>query len=563
MDEILKKAAENLGMPPALAERSAKARAEKEGISVEAVLAEWAGEEAPPAPASSDDSGESAAPKVASEEGTPPTAPDSAPTEVTTDYLVALAADAKRMPEKLVRSSAEARARNSNSSVDAVLAAWAGVDAADLKTKAANGEALPVPKAAPSSPPEGIPAAPPPAAPADEPATPPAPPAAAAVAALSMDELLTKVSEVKGMPPALAKRSAEARAKKTGEPVEAVLAEWAGVDPAAVGSAASAAADAAVPAADEPPPPASAPAATAAAVGTLSMDELLTKVSEVKGMPPALAKRSAEARAKKTGEPVEAVLAEWAGVDVATVAAPSTAVADGGVPASPSTPVVDAAPPPAAAADDVEVFEAAASASAPDGASDDAEVPTRRSGYPTWLAAAFVLIPLLAVAYILVSPNGPACGTAGQLRIEESTGLAVNCDGSAYGSSEVNYLSLGAGIYAQCAACHGSNGEGGVGPAFAGGAVLTTFPEGQCSSHIEWVALGTNGFPDPTYGATNKPVGGGGVMPAFGAGLSEEELASVVLYERVTFGGESLDVAQVDCGLVEPADAATTQAAGE
>jgi hypothetical protein len=52
-------------------------------------------------------------------------------------------------------------------------------------------------------------------------------------------------------------------------------------------------------------------------------------------------------------------------------------------------------------------------------------------------------------------------------------------------------------------------------------------------------------------------------MPAFGAGLSEEELASVVLYERVTFGGETLDVAQVDCGLVEPADAATTEAAGE
>jgi mono/diheme cytochrome c family protein len=154
------------------------------------------------------------------------------------------------------------------------------------------------------------------------------------------------------------------------------------------------------------------------------------------------------------------------------------------------------------------------------------------------------------VAYVLVSPNGPDCGTAGQLDIDPATGLAVNCDGSEYGSSVVDFFSQGAAIYAQCTACHGSGGEGGVGPAFAGGAVLATFPAGQCVDHVEWVTLGTSGFPEPTYGATNKPVGGVGVMPAFGNALTPQELRAVVLYERVAFGGEPVEEAQIDCGLV-------------
>jgi mono/diheme cytochrome c family protein len=287
----------------------------------------------------------------------------------------------------------------------------------------------------------------------------------------------------------------------------------------------------------------------------MSMDELLEKVSEAKGMPPALAKRSAEARAKKTGEPVEAVLAEWAGVDVGAVsaaAAPPAAPA-----AAPST--TEAAPAPdTPSAEDVEVYEATVADVAPvdhgEGEEDETAsvgVPKeRRGGYPTWLAAAFILIPLLAVAYVVVSPNGPDCGTAGQLDIDPATGLAVNCDGSEYGSSVVDFFSQGAAIYAQCSACHGNGGEGGVGPAFAGGAVLATFPAGQCSDHVEWVGLGTSGWPDATYGATNKPVGGVGVMPAFGNALTPEELRAVVLYERVQFGGEPVEEAQIDCGLV-------------
>ena len=470
MDELLQKAAEAMGMPPALAERSAQARAEKEGTTVEAVLREWAGEEAAPAAEPAVEAATDTADPAPAEQ--PTAAPSaSAPTEVTTDYLVQLAAEAKRMPPKLVLSSAEARAKNAKQPVDEVLAAWAGVDLDELAEQVAAGTA-PVPE---------TPSAPATPAPAPTP------------------------------------------------------------DPA--------------PAAAESPEPAAEPAAAAAtAAVAMSMDELLEKVAEVKGMPAPLAKRSAEARSKKTGEPVEAVLAEWAGVDVSQVAAAGAVAPQPAASEAPQAPetgqgdAVDEAEP--TGADAVEVFEP----EAPDEPEDDEPelaAAASRSGYPTWLAAAFVIIPLLAVTYILVAPNGPDCGTAGQLKIDESTGLAVNCDGSDYGSSSVDFFSQGAALYTQCAACHGSGGEGGVGPAFSGGAVLATFPAGSCSDHVEWVTLGTANWPDATYGATNKPVGGVGVMPGYDGVLTPEQIAAVSLYERVQFGGQMLEEAEVDCGLVE------------
>ena len=113
-------------------------------------------------------------------------------------------------------------------------------------------------------------------------------------------------------------------------------------------------------------------------------------------------------------------------------------------------------------------------------------------------------------------------------------------------------------------ACHGPGG-GGVAnfPAFTGGALLSTFPEGQCAAQIEWIALGTAGWPDPTYGATEKPVGGSGaVMPGFAGSLSEQEIAAVALYERVAFGGQELAAALVDCGLDDGAAASAGAPAG-
>jgi len=459
MEELLNKVAEMRGMPASLVKRSAEARAEKTGSTLEAVLRDWAGEdggEEVAVPPTDDPVPASETPQPAAKTPPPATASDSVPSEITVDYLIQLAADAKRMPPKLILSSAEARAKHSGASLETVLAGWAGVDLADLKAQALDA-------------PEGV---------ADAPA--------------------------------------EAAAEPEPEPV---------TEPAKEA-------------------PAAAPPATAAVAGAvIGMDELLEKVAEAKGMPAVLAKRSAEARAKKTGEPLEAVLADWAGVDPSTVA---VGTAEASVPA-PDEPAADVpADPEPEQPDEIEVIEATAPETAPAAEAQDARSFSR---YPAWLAAAFVIIPLLAVMYIMVSPNGPDCGTSGQLLIDPVTGEAVNCDGSAYGSQVVDYFGNGAAVYAQCQACHGAGGEGGAGPAFSGGELLMTFPEGSCTDQIEWVALGTAGWPDPTYGATNKPVGGVGLMPAFATTLSPEQIAEVTLYERVQFGGQDLAAAEADCGF--------------
>ena len=84
--------------------------------------------------------------------------------------------------------------------------------------------------------------------------------------------------------------------------------------------------------------------------------------------------------------------------------------------------------------------------------------------------------------------------------------------------------------------CHGAGGGGNGGvPGFAG--VIETWPDYR--DHMMWVRLGNNGWfdiPAPRSTAPPRQASGGGVMPAFPA-LSDEELAQVVLYERVQFGG--------------------------
>ncbi len=496
MDDLLKKVAEIRGMPASLVERSAQARAEKTGTTLQAVLEEWLGEatekpETETAEVSQPESSEPAAgeapavsetlqktpaktQKTAAKTQKTPAKTQKTRDTISIDDLVQLAADAKRMPPKLILSSAQARATHAGSTLEAVLADWAGVDLDDLPTSSQT-----------QTPVEDTPVE----APDNEPA-----------------EVSTE-------------QPAEVPAE---QPDDA--------------TAANAAATAVV-----------------AVAAAMTMDELLEKVAEVKGMPASLAKRSAEAKAKKTGEPLEAVLAEWAGVDVASVSSDAATPAEVPEPAQdvptepqPDSPGEDS---PGSARDEVEIIEPAGAEQADDEVIE--ETPPRRGGYPKWLAAAFLLIPLLAVTYLMVSPNGPDCGKGGQLLVDPVTGEAVNCDGSDYGDTVADYFAAGGAIYAQCAACHSADGSGGVGPAFASGAVLETFPIGQCDTQIEWVGVGTAGWPDPTYGATAKPVGGVGLMPGFASSLSEQQLAEVALFERVQFGGQELQDAEIDCGLVE------------
>ena len=96
---------------------------------------------------------------------------------------------------------------------------------------------------------------------------------------------------------------------------------------------------------------------------------------------------------------------------------------------------------------------------------------------------------------------------------------------------------LGAELFAGngCGGCHGAGGGGGVGPAFTGGAIYETFPAFE--THMQWVHLGSAGGETEvgdTYGATDKPVGGG--MPAFDQ-LSDQFF--VVYHERLGLGGEN------------------------
>jgi mono/diheme cytochrome c family protein len=179
---------------------------------------------------------------------------------------------------------------------------------------------------------------------------------------------------------------------------------------------------------------------------------------------------------------------------------------------------------------------------------------------PAWLVAVFLIIPVFA----LVALGGSATGTCGEdteLATDVITGDIVNCDGSEFtgsgiGGGTADFIAMGEAIYmgsgvsgVNCSGCHGASGGGGVGPALNG--VLTTF--GACADHEEWVHLGTPGFQAAgrsTYGDTNKPVGGGGTMPPHPS-LTDEQLASVVSFERVRFGGADVDQTLADCGLVE------------
>ena len=78
---------------------------------------------------------------------------------------------------------------------------------------------------------------------------------------------------------------------------------------------------------------------------------------------------------------------------------------------------------------------------------------------------------------------------------------------------------------ASCAACHGGNGEGGVGPAMKGSPITT----GPIQGHLDIVINGSSVNP---------------AMQAFGDQLTEVDLAAVITYERNAFGNNMGDTVQ-------------------
>lgn len=325
------------------------------------------------------------------------------------------------------------------------------------------------------------------------------------------------------------------------------------------------------------------------------MSDYLAAAAAAVGGPEELVMRSARARAEASGVSVDEILQAWAGGGAApssaappaeSPAADEPAPAETAAPAPPTAegqpveePSAEPEPAPAGAPRIVKGPPPPATVTIAEATEWDAVTTVPSVGLkertnavvPGWLMAFFVVIPILAIGYITTGSGGPDCGEAGQLAVNFRNEL-VNCDLTAYegaggpgGGGATNFVAIGGEVYAaNCAACHMANGAGGAaGPQLSGGAVVSTFS--SCEDHRTWIALGTAGWTaqvGSTYGDLNKPTGGFGNMPGF-ANLSEEDLASVALYERVVFGGANADDALVDCGLVALDEAPAEEAPAE
>jgi hypothetical protein len=137
VDDLLEKAAASQGLPAKLLRRSAEAKAKASGASLEEVLAEMAGVEptAAEAPAATPPAGAAPAPAVAA--------------AASVDDLLEKAASAQGLPAKLLRRSAEAKAKASGTSLEAILADMAGeaVPETAVAPAAAPAPAIPAPAA--------------------------------------------------------------------------------------------------------------------------------------------------------------------------------------------------------------------------------------------------------------------------------------------------------------------------------------------------------------------------------------------------------------------------------
>ena len=312
------------------------------------------------------------------------------------------------------------------------------------------------------------------------------------------------------------------------------------------------------------------------------MSELLSKVAELLNAPESLVQRSAEARAEASGRTVDEVLQSWAGGE--SVASVEKPVEEAPLAEEPTPPVEEKVELEQPKEDTTEIVKEDTQ-NVPEISSKEnvkkvihkvsfanktlnIKVNTETS-LPRWLNFSFVLIPLFIVIGIVNTSSTQECGENGILDVDRKTQLTVNCDGSAFegkgvgSASSINYIALGQQVYsgaAACAGCHGVNGGGGVGPAFTGGELYTTFP--TCSDHALWIELGSAGWQaevGPAYGAENKVSIGG--MPGFTGKLTEDEIYAVVVFERVVFGGGNTDEVLEDCGLLETDEEVTTEAA--
>jgi mono/diheme cytochrome c family protein len=233
-------------------------------------------------------------------------------------------------------------------------------------------------------------------------------------------------------------------------------------------------------------------------------------------IPEHLLKRSKERRAAIGGE--EAPASDSASAGEAVEAAP-------------------AAPEPVAAA----VAATPEPAPAPEPVRPEVAAALRRKKIPFWAMPVLVALPLWAYVYQATLEPAP--------------------------TGELTPVEEGGEVY-QAAACSGCHGAGGAGSSSVPGLtdVLATWPDYR--DQMVWVRLGSTGWSEyaDSYGADDRPVGGG--MPEH-RGLDDQELALVVLYERVEFGGleegseEYLALLEIAEGRMTFADAGLGEIAAE
>jgi mono/diheme cytochrome c family protein len=189
--------------------------------------------------------------------------------------------------------------------------------------------------------------------------------------------------------------------------------------------------------------------------------------------------------------------------------APEGAPAESGEAPSSDAPVAAAAPATPATAPAAAVEEAKPEPPKPEPAYIRAAKKRKRAPY--WATAVLAALPLWGYMYVRTLEPPPA--------------------------GEDDPLVLGAEVYSgNCASCHGGTGGGVSAPAFTDGHIMETWPDWR--DHAAWIRLGTDGWPAATYGATEKPVGGGGTMPPWPT-LTDQQIAEVVLHER-ELGGEDV-----------------------
>ena len=210
-------------------------------------------------------------------------------------------------------------------------------------------------------------------------------------------------------------------------------------------------------------------------------------------IPEHLLKRSAARKAALSGDGEGADAAADAGTAVEPAAAPAATPA---VAETSAAPEVYVEPEPEPVAPYVAAFE-------------------ERKKMPFWIVPVLLFLPVWGAFYYGTLERVP----------QGLTGLL--------GEGEHLYVEAG------CSGCHGAEGGGGIGPAFAGGEIHETFT--TIEDQMVWINKGSaiwgTGQNYASADGRQRQVAGG--MPGFGVGaaieLDVEQLLAVTLYERTQF----------------------------